>query len=344
MSLRACLLFLSLLLPVVCRQPNVLFVITDDQDTLALPVMPALRERIVAQGMSFDAAHTSSPICCPSRTSLFSGRYSHNLDDPELGWCGNFSSDGEEEDNFLTALSTVGYRVLQAGKWFNQEAKFLPPYLPQWYNKSRGDEFFVMTEEGVYINNTFNLNGLPFRASPSTLGGSYLTASLGNRSVQWLREATAGDSPAPWVAYIAPHAPHLPATPAPWYADAEVPEARAPRLPAYNLGWEDKHWQVDNGIDKPMSQALMDGGDVLWRSRLRTLMSVDDLLAAALDVVEGAGAWTRENTYVIYTSDHAYHIGLWGLWCEKAQPYDPDTRVPLAIRGPGVARIPGRVG
>jgi len=318
------------------RAPNFLFLITDDQDKLALPVMPALRERVVAQGLSFEAAHTSSPICCPSRTSLFSGRYSHNLNDPVLGWCGNFS--GEEEDNFLLGLSNAGYRVAQHGKWFNQEVQFSPPYVPRWHGARPGNDFFVMTEEGVYINNTFNSNGAGFRCSQLTPGGSYLTSCLGNRTSAWLREATAGDSPVPWVAYVAPHAPHLPATPAPWYADAALPSDTAPRTPAWNVGWEDKHWQIDNGIDKPMSPALIAGSDALWRARLRTLMSVDDLLAEALDIVEGAGAWTRENTFIIHTSDHGYHLGAWGLWSEKAQAYDADTKVPLAVRGPGVAR------
>ena len=61
-------------------RPNFLFVLTDDQDTLlggGLPVMPALVS-LAARGKRFDRAFTSSPICCPSRTSLFSGRYAHN--------------------------------------------------------------------------------------------------------------------------------------------------------------------------------------------------------------------------------------------------------------------------
>ncbi len=44
----------------------------------------------------------------------------------------------------------------------------------------------------------------------------------------------------------------------------------------------------------------------------------------------------QDDTYVVLTSDHGYHLGQFGLPHDKRQPYEFDLRVPLAVRGPGV--------
>ena len=53
-------------------------------------------------------------------------------------------------------------------------------------------------------------------------------------------------------------------------------------------------------------------------------------------ILESSGL--LDNTFVIFTSDHGYHLGQFGLPLDKRQLYETDIRVPLLVRGPGISR------
>ena len=103
------------------------------------------------------------------------------------------------------------------------------------------------------------------------------------------------------------------------------------------------------------------------RARLQTLLSVDDILIELFALlgeaqrgggngcngecngslgeaqrgggVQGGAAQgdgALENTYVMLTSDHGFHMGQFCLGPCKRQPYDTDIRIPFLVRGPGV--------
>jgi N-acetylglucosamine-6-sulfatase len=93
-------------LPLSSPLPNFLFIITDDQDDIdSYTVMPSIRNDIVGKGAKLSNSFVTSPICCPSRTSLFSGRFPHNLDDDIDGWCGNYYCNGRYMVTFSQIIS-----------------------------------------------------------------------------------------------------------------------------------------------------------------------------------------------------------------------------------------------
>ena len=59
----------------------------------------------------------------------------------------------------------------------------------------------------------------------------------------------------------------------------------------------------------------------IYRDRQRTLLSVDDLVENLLSKIPDL-----DNTYVIFSSDHGYHLGQFGMPIEKRQPYEFDIR------------------
>ena len=167
----------------------------------------------------------------------------------------------------------------------------------------------------------------------------YMQAVIGNRTLPWLAAAAAASAAPggkPFFAYLAPHAPHLPATPAPWHLDAPLPSQTAPRPPSFNAYSEGKSWNVAQDGLSPFGASTLAGIDLHFRNRQRTLLAVDDYVRDIFAALEAAPG-VLDNTFVIATSDHGYHLGEFGLPFEKSTPYDTDVRVPFFVRGPGVA-------
>jgi len=74
--------------------------------------------------------------------------------------------------------------------------------------------------------------------------------------------------------------------------------------------------------------------DHLYRSRLRSLLAVDEAIERIVDTLAARGELA--NTYIVFTSDNGYHIGQHRLLPDKNYPIEEDIRVPLIVRGPGV--------
>ena len=74
----------------------------------ATSLMPNYVQRFSSEGMHFRNAFVASPKCCPSRTSLLAGRFSHGLNDTAQGWCGNFITAGTWNSTWLANVKGAG--------------------------------------------------------------------------------------------------------------------------------------------------------------------------------------------------------------------------------------------
>src|SRR5881409_3089524 len=65
-------------------RPNIVIILSDDQSPESLPHQPAVMPYLQGQALDpqgewvrFTNAFLNTPLCCPSRASILTGRYSH---------------------------------------------------------------------------------------------------------------------------------------------------------------------------------------------------------------------------------------------------------------------------
>ena len=305
------------------RRPNIIFVITDDQDVETLEHMPELQAKVVQEGVTFSNAFVTDPLCCPSRATILRGQYVHNHGvatntRPEGGESA-FRELGRDQSTVATWLHNRGYQTALFGKYLNS---YQGPYIPPGW-----DRWFATDVRAAHQR--FNDQGKLVDYPPEH---HHYEDIIAERAIEWLTGLSASQDP--FFLYLAPHAPHQPATPAPRHA-ARFSNTQLPQPPNFNeQDISDKpQWLRNAGSLKPKKVGKI---EELYRNRLRTLLGVDEIIGRLVDTLESMGK--LDDTYIFYTSDHGFHLGAHRQKPGKRSPYEEDLRVPLVCRGPGISR------
>ncbi|MGW3321299.1 sulfatase family protein [Streptomyces virginiae] len=283
-------------------RPNILLIVTDDQPKHTDWALPKLIDRLGGQGVTFTHGHSATPLCAPSRSSIFSGRHAHHH-----GVRNNAASHSLDQSTTVQRrLKQAGYRTGLFGKYLN--AWTLADNPPHF-------EEFALLRPG-FNNAQWNIDG-----TVQQLPG-YTTNIIKNRTLAFLDKAATDTRP--WFAYVAPYASHEPNVPAAKYAETPVPAWNGrPSVPEADRA--DKPGYIQNAT------ATLADAQELRRRQLRALLSVDDAVQAIHDKLADLGQ--LENTLVIYTADNGYTWADHG-WLKKSVPYSPAHEVPFYLSWP----------
>jgi arylsulfatase A-like enzyme len=286
--------------------PNVLVIVTDDQPIGTMFAMPKTVQWLRSGGVEFQQAYVTTPSCCPSRASIFSGRYVHNhgVRQQRLG------ANLDHRSTLQRHLKNNGYFTAMAGKFLNQwNLGTRPPYF---------DRYAVAN--GGYYDTAWGVDGVVKRVA------TYTTTFIGDKAIEYLSAFERADDARPWFVYLATFAPHKPRTPEPKYADMTF--GSWPGNPAVNENVSDKPGYVR--WRQPVANSTI---QQIRTEQLRTLKSVDDMVDRVLRTLQAGGE--LDNTLVIYLSDNGYMWGQHRLADFKFVPYTESVRVPFFARWPG---------
>lgn len=296
------------------HRPNVLIILTDDQTSRG--TMSAMREtrRIFGEGgVRFINAVATTPVCCPARSSIFSGRYVHNH-----GVISNRSA--RMLDHTMTMqheLQEGGYTTSIVGKFLNLW-RDAPPFFDRWAIFDRS-----------YSSPTFDVDG-------ELVKGGYSTTTVREHALDLLEDFEADDG-RPWMMQISPYAPHLTRQ-----GNAhEMVEGRyrsaavrsIPGSPSLLGGVSEKPEFLNR---RPVKRRSSEKD---FRQALRSLLSVDDLVFEVFRLLERLNE--SEETLAFFLSDNGRLFGQHGL-TGKNLPYDESVKIPFYVRWPGVME-PGTV-
>jgi len=327
------------------RRPNILWVCTEHQrfDTIHALGNEHIRtpnlDRLVAEGAAFTHAFCQNTVCTPSRSSFLTGRY------PVTTRCRQNGQNIPADEVLISrTLRDLGYDCGLAGKLHvsaaqsGSEVRIDDGYrVFEWSHGSTvvhgGDWIRWLAENGKTFDDVYQRSPVMF-ARRVDERKYHQTTWCFERALAFMQE----NRQSPWLVSINPFSAHDPFDYLPEYFDNYDQDTLPTPL-----------WREGELANKPPFQQAAykirgsstgyAGTSEAQRREMKaayyaTIEHIDDELGRLITWLDETGQ--RENTLIIFNSDHGDMGGDHGLFQKGPYLYDPAVRVPLIFSWPGV--------
>ena len=318
-------------------KPNVLLIVTDQlrRDTLGsygsqVCQTPNL-DKLASEGTTFDYAFTPCGLCSPTRASLLTGLYPHSHQVLTNVHLHPVTRQLEpHEDILFSKMKGAGYRLGYVGKW-HLHSQLEPPAFGFEHYVSLGDFARYRRDLGIPQPPEANYYLLPSSGVDPASPELSRPAFLADKTIELLD--TFSQSEVPFFVRLDFHGPHPPTVIPEPYASMYNPVD----IPPY------KNFR-DDLVDKPAVQRIKrrhwETENMSWEDwqplvarYFGEITLIDEQVGRVLEHLDVAGL--RNNTLVIFTSDHGDTMGAHGIWNKDYTMYDEIYRVPFIARYPG---------
>lgn len=326
------------------KKPNIIFILLDDLDNkITEPfldnVMPFTMS-LKSEGIYFKNAYAPTPLCCPARSTILTGKYGHNTkvlnNSGEYGGYSAFKKYGNEENSVAVMLQQQGYKTAAFGKYLNGYAEHNPKLeIPigwsTWHVFAFGSYYSGYNYSILEKNDgaeSFDIK------SYSRDERDYSTDVISQKATHFIRDSAKASSPTPFFMYLTPTAPHGPMNAAmrhrnlaQQWENTMPTETRDNYFSDGDTIMDKPFWLRQSWRKRQEAQHKIQGW---WVKRLGSLYAVDEMVKDIVDELKSNKLW--DNTIIIITSDNGYSLGSHSV-AGKQVPYEESINIPLIITG-----------
>jgi len=341
-------------------RPNILLITADQlrADALACNGNPFVRtphlDRLTQEGVNFVRACTPNPICVPARATITTGNYSHRA----TGCKANHGLIRDDQPRLAVHFRRAGYATYALGKL--HYVPYAPPGEPRLLH---GFEYAELTESGRILRRydpegrrtgledyhdflraagwggyqrAHGIGNNDIRPGISPLPPElYVDAWVADRSLAKLREHLERRDTRPflmWVSFPKPHSPYDP--PGPYHRLYDPRRLPPPIGDASHLAGRNPHLlrqRLSHGVNFFSPEMVQ-----VSRAAYHALVTFqDEMVGRLLRFLDETGL--RQNTIIIYTSDHGDLLGDFGCFF-KSNMLNGSVRIPFIVSAPGLIR------
>lgn len=321
-------------MPGSLKPKNMLVIMSDEHNAKMLGCVghplaktPNL-DALAARGTRFTDAYTTCPICVPARASFMTGRYVHDTGywDNSIAYDGRVPSWGHR-------LQNAGLRVESIGKLhFRSEtdpAGFDRQHIPMHVTDGVGMVHLSIRKQFPDFTPPRRARkGIIENAGPGESEYTRYDRRVADIAAQWLRDAAGSEEP--WTLFVSFVTPHYPLIAPREFFDLYPVDAMPDAKFGEGSGFKPHPWLADLLAGGQMSREEQ---RTAYAAYLGLVSFMDAQVGRVLAALDDAGL--RDDTRILYTSDHGENAGARGLW-GKSNQYEEAAAIPLIVAGPDV--------